>query len=104
MVNSSLLLLIIPLHQSNKSIITGKLFEYLASGVPILCLGPFDGDAAVIIKNCKSGKTFSYYDVDGISEYLTAVSKKPFESDRSIVTDYSRTNLAKRLADVLAFE
>jgi glycosyltransferase involved in cell wall biosynthesis len=104
MMNSSLLLLIIPLHQSNKSILTGKLFEYLASHVPILCLGPVDGDAAVIIKNCKSGKTFSYYDVDGISEFLTTVSKKPFESDRNIVSGYSRTNLAKRLAAVLAFK
>ena len=62
MMNSSLLLLIIPLHQSNKSIITGKLFEYLATGLPILCLGPVDGDAAEIIKKCKAGKTFVYYD------------------------------------------
>jgi len=39
MMSSSALLLIIPSHSSNKSIITGKLFEYLASGKPILCLG-----------------------------------------------------------------
>jgi glycosyltransferase involved in cell wall biosynthesis len=104
MVNSSILLLIIPLHESNRSIITGKLFEYLASGVPVLCLGPVDGDAAVIIKNCKSGKTFSYYDVDNITEFLATVSKKPLESDRYAVSGYSRTNLAKRLAEVLAFE
>lgn len=101
MVNSSLLLLIIPLHQSNKSIITGKLFEYLAAGVPILCLGPVDGDAAVIIKNCKSGKTFSYYDVDGISRFLTSVSKNSPAPDKNEVLSYSRVNLAKRISEVL---
>jgi glycosyltransferase involved in cell wall biosynthesis len=100
--NSSLLLLIIPLHQSNKSIITGKLFEYLASRVPILCLGPVDGDAAVIIKNCKSGKTFTYYDVDSISEYLKSVSKNPTPSDKMAVMSYSRVNQTKRIAEVLA--
>jgi glycosyltransferase involved in cell wall biosynthesis len=102
MVNSTLLLLIIPLHQSNKSIITGKLFEYLASGVPILCMGPVDGDAAVIINNCKSGKTFSYYDVDNIAEYLMTVSKKPFASDSDAVRAYSRGILVKRIAEVIA--
>jgi glycosyltransferase involved in cell wall biosynthesis len=101
MVNSSLLLLIIPLHQSNKSIITGKLFEYLASGVPILCLGPVDGDAAVIIKNCKSGKTFSYYDVDRISEFIKSACNNPIASDSNAVSAYSRGNLVKRIAEVL---
>jgi glycosyltransferase involved in cell wall biosynthesis len=42
MMTSTLLLLIIPSHHSNKSIITGKLFEYLGTGKPILCLGPED--------------------------------------------------------------
>jgi hypothetical protein len=99
--NSSLLLLIIPLHQSNKSIITGKLFEYLASCVPILCLGPVDGDAAVIIRNCRSGKTFTYYDVDRISEYLRSVSKSSAPSDKNAVMNYSRVNQTKLIAEVL---
>jgi glycosyltransferase involved in cell wall biosynthesis len=38
MLKTSVLLLIIPDHQSNKSIITGKIFEYIASGKPIICL------------------------------------------------------------------
>ncbi len=101
LMNSSLLLLIIPLHKSNKSIITGKLFEYLASGVPILCLGPLDGDAAVIINNCKSGKTFSYYDIDRIAEYLSTVSKNPILSDKNAVLSYSRINQVKRIAEIL---
>ena len=101
MMDSSLLLLIIPLHQSNKSIITGKLFEYLATGLPILCLGPVDGDAAEIIKKCKAGKTFVYYDTQKISRFLTDVMKNLYAPDMSSVRSFSRSNLVRRIADVL---
>jgi glycosyltransferase involved in cell wall biosynthesis len=101
MMNSSLLLLIIPLHQSNKSIITGKLFEYLATGLPILCLGPVDGDASEIIKKCKAGKTFVYYDIENISEFLTDIVKHPINSDMPLVSSFSRLNLVRQIANVL---
>ena len=101
--NSSLLLLIIPLHQSNKSIITGKLFEYMATGLPILCLGPVDGDAAQIIKKCRAGKTFVYYDIEKISSFLTEVSKKSFKADDSMVGSFSRSNLVRQIAKVLDY-
>ena len=39
-----------------KSIQTGKLFEYLAAGRPILGTGPADGDAAQILKECQAGE------------------------------------------------
>ena len=39
-----------------KSIQTGKLFEYLAAGRPILGTGPVDGDAAQILKECHAGE------------------------------------------------
>ncbi len=101
MLNSSLLVLIIPLHQSNKSIITGKLFEYLATYLPILCIGPADGDAANIIKSCRSGATFSYYDVDKISGFMAKVSRGPGVADRHEVTGFSRSNLVKKIAEIL---
>jgi glycosyltransferase involved in cell wall biosynthesis len=101
MLNSSLLLLIIPLHQSNKSIITGKLFEYLATGLPILCLGPVDGDASEIIKKCKAGYTFVYYDIENISLFLTDVVKHPFSSDMPTVRNFSRSNLVRQISEVL---
>jgi hypothetical protein len=36
-------------------------------------LGPLDGDAAGIIGNTGYGKTFSYMDSKGISEYLSSL-------------------------------
>ena len=101
MYSSSLLLLIIPLHQSGKSIITGKIFEYMASGKPVLCLGPVDGDAALIIKTCSAGKSFSYYDTVNISGFVNDTYTHPGVSDIKAVQTYSRINLAKGISEVL---
>lgn len=101
MMSSSLLILIIPLHQSSKSIITGKIFEYLGSGKPILCLGPIDGDAAEIIKICRAGKTFSYYDMENISEFVKSATRHPGLSDKGAVRNFSRLSLGKRISEVL---
>ena len=101
MMNTSLLILIIPLHQSSKSIITGKIFEYLASGKPILCLGPVDGDAAEIISKCKAGRTFSYFDTANISKFVKNIDNHPVTSDKQAVQNYSRYNLGKQIAEIL---
>jgi glycosyltransferase involved in cell wall biosynthesis len=101
MMSSSLLLLIIPSHKSNKSIITGKLFEYLATRKPILCLGPADGDAAEIIKECGSGVTLDYHDSEKISEYIANIDRFPEISDNPATRQFSRYNLTRRMAEVL---
>jgi len=102
MLNTSVLLLIIPDHQSNMSIITGKIFEYIASGKPIICLGPLDGDATGIIGNTEYRKTFPYMDSKGISEYLsTLISEKPvLEKTSSAV--YSRKELTGKIIPLLS--
>jgi glycosyltransferase involved in cell wall biosynthesis len=99
--DSSVLLLIIPDHKSSGSIITGKLFEYLASGKRVICLGPREGDAAQIIKDCGQGMTFSYTDADGISSYLEALITKPHETGSKPPEKYSRKNLSGELARLL---
>ncbi len=94
--NSTVLLLIIPGHKHNKNIITGKLFEYIASNKPILCLGPEDGDAAAIISQSKSGKCFSYHDKDNIKAYLLSAAAGT-ERTISDADMFSHKNLAKKL-------
>jgi glycosyltransferase involved in cell wall biosynthesis len=101
MLNTSVLLLIIPDHQSNKSIITGKLFEYNASGKPIICLGPLDGDAAGIIGNTEYGKTFSYMDSKGISEYLIQLISGKSITQKNSNAFYSRRELTKKIIPLL---
>jgi glycosyltransferase involved in cell wall biosynthesis len=101
MASSSLLLLIIPDHHSNKSIITGKIFEYLASGKPIICIGPTDGDAAEIIRESGCGASFGYDDSEGICEYLTSAAKDR-NNHRNVSTEkYSRVELTGKVAGLL---
>jgi glycosyltransferase involved in cell wall biosynthesis len=101
MMNSSVLLLIIPSHKSSKGIITGKLFEYVAARRPILCLGPADGDAATIINECNSGLTTGYYDTEKIIEFLSNVGHFSGLSEKTAIEGYSRLSLTKKLVDVI---
>jgi glycosyltransferase involved in cell wall biosynthesis len=101
MMNSSVLILIIPLHESNKSIITGKLFEYMASSKPILCLGPSAGDAASIINIVHGGETFNYFDSDGIYDFLVHSIKKLPQSGINEKLLYSRKELTRHLSEIL---
>ncbi len=104
--SSDLLLLIIPDVKNNEGILTGKLFEYLASRKPILFIGPENGDAAKIILETNSGLIFNYKNhkkmSEGIIHYYdqkqtSAVQKN---SDLSYL-NYSRENLTKKLIAVL---
>jgi glycosyltransferase involved in cell wall biosynthesis len=97
MLSTSALLLIIPDHSSNKSIITGKLFEYLASDKPIVCLGPEDGDAAAIIHETQHGRTFSYNDSAGVSEYLKGLYTGKNKIEMKSAEKYSRLELTKKI-------
>ena len=100
MMYSSLLLLVMP-----KAMITGflsgKLFEYIASGKLILCLGPVDGDAAEIIDRYGLGKCFAYDDVAGIESYILSTLAITPETGKSIPVEFSRRFLAKQLVSLL---
>jgi len=104
MLSSSVLVLIIPSHKSNKSILTGKLFEYLGSEKPILCLGPEDGDAAEILNAAGAGKTIGYNNVDSISYYLLQIPENQTHSEENQIIKYSRRELTKRLSEILLSE
>ncbi len=47
--------------EDTKVIIPGKLFEYMASGTPILAVGPKDTDVERILRNTNTGGYY-YYD------------------------------------------
>lgn len=101
MLTSSALLLIIPDHRSNKSIITGKLFEYLATGLPVICLGPSDGDAAEIIDYCGNGKTFAYDDSEGIFNYIEFLKTEPGSLVKKSPEIFRRDFLARKIISIL---
>jgi glycosyltransferase involved in cell wall biosynthesis len=101
MMKSSMLLLIIPEHVNNKNIITGKIFEYIASGKPVLCLGPEDGDAAAILSGNGFGRCFGYDDITKIKDFIMSVSSNPVTQTAETM-EFSHRNIAKKLAKVLS--
>ncbi|NSW94486.1 MAG: glycosyltransferase family 4 protein [Bacteroidales bacterium] len=101
MSGSTVLLLVIPHYRHNRLIITGKLFEYLASGKPVLCIGPPDGDAAEIIRSCRAGMTAGYDETRTMEQFFNNLPALQAQIDREAVGQYSRMNLAKRFASVL---
>ena len=104
--NSSALLLVIPDFNGNKGILTGKLFEYLASGIPIVGIGPTDGDASEIIDECEVGQMFDYSNKTNLSEYLESLidnweENKILYPDYDEIETYNRKNLTKVLAEII---
>ena len=101
----SMLLLVIPKIASNKGILTGKMFEYLALKRPILGIGPVDGDAAAILNETGAGKMFDYADEAGIRQFLEERLKHFQEASHSLeatnIDAYSRRSLTKKLDAVL---
>ena len=107
MKQSDLLLLAIPRGASAKGVITGKIFEYLASGRPVLALGPPDGDAADILRTTSGGEMYAHDDVDGVTaairrHYSAWESGEPLGgATRTAAAPYSRRAQARELADLL---
>jgi glycosyltransferase involved in cell wall biosynthesis len=102
MVSSDALLLVIPDVADSHGILTGKLFEYLASHRPIICIGPKEGDAAKIINECGAGATFERNDPAALVSYLnTILSQNGSKAGNDNVQKYSRKNLTRELVAVL---
>lgn len=106
MTDSSLLLLIIPENPNNNNITTGKIFEYIASGKPVICIGPKDGDAAMILSESKCGQTFADSDHSGILSYLEESFLNWQSGGGSSITErnikpYSRENITIKLARII---
>ncbi len=72
MQDTSLLLFVIPKAENNELILTGKLFEYLASGTTMLSLGPVNGDAASILKESGRDAMIEYHDEHAIRKNILA--------------------------------
>ncbi len=102
---SQVLLLVINNTWNNKSILTGKIFEYLASNRPILCIGPKDGDAAEIINNAGSGVLVDYVDVEKVKQQLkdwySLYLQKKLVATSANISRYSRRELTGKMATLL---
>ena len=105
---AALLLLCINRVEGAEGIATGKLYEYLASGRPVLALGPVNGDAARILQETGAGRMFDFDDTEGVrvflrSHYEAWRAGSPMQGappDR--IARYSRREQARQLAALLS--
>jgi len=99
MKSSNLLLFIIPKTDGNEKILTGKLFEYLASETQLFSIGPVDGDAAKILQECGRMKMIDYADLNSMKEkvFQRRVNGVSLEYMR-----YTRREQARKLLSLLS--
>jgi glycosyltransferase involved in cell wall biosynthesis len=85
-----------------KGHIPGKVFEYLASGKPILALADPNSDLGRIISDCRAGKTCNFDDKESIKNSVLSIFNQKIPSpDMQKIEAYSRKNLTKDLTEVI---
>lgn len=102
MINADILLL--PLPKLNATgVLSGKVFEYLATGNFILTIGEKNGDAADLIRTCASGEVYSYDDdlapviIRQIEKWKAGETPKPnFEE----IAHYDRRETTKKMVSI----
>ena len=95
-------------HESSKGIIPGKIFEYLATGKPILSFGPKESDVKKILDETNAGKHFSYQDsaelkaflIDHYQNWKSGITSSKTKN----IEQFSRRNLTGKLSEILETE
>lgn len=99
---TKVLLLLVNNTPNAKSILTGKIFEYLAANVPILAIGPTDGDLAEILNKTQSGLISDFDDQNKLKENILRIYSNPqFEPNKNEIIKFSRRELTKTLSELL---
>ena len=103
---SQVLLLLVNNTPNAKGILTGKLYEYLASRRPILAIGPENGDAARLIQETHAGVTVGFEDKDKMKKVIKDFYQKYLNHNlpnnmSSSIEKYSRKAFAKAYVSLL---
>ncbi|MFC4817578.1 glycosyltransferase family 4 protein [Flavobacterium sp. GCM10023249] len=102
---SQVLLLIEIDSEETKSIIPGKVFEYIVSERPILAIGPKDSDFAEIITSTNTGTFFTYTEKDQLKATILNHFEKYLQRELKVfpigLQQYSRKNLTGQLSKLV---
>lgn len=91
----------------SRAVYTGKLFEYLGMGLPVLLVGPADGAAAQLVRDVSAGRVVSYGDTAAITDTLREMLALKVRGealaapDREQVARFERARLAEAFATLL---
>lgn len=102
---SQVLLLIEIDSEETKSIIPGKLFEYMVSERPIIAIGPTASDFAEIITATNTGVFFTYTEKERLKQVILSYFELYLQKNLKVyavgLQQYSRKNLTARLAGLV---
>ncbi|HHT9078119.1 TPA: glycosyltransferase family 4 protein [Flavobacterium psychrophilum] len=103
---SQVLLLIEIDSEDTKSIIPGKLFEYMVSERPIIAIGPKGSDFAEIIKNTNTGTFFTYDKKEELKNLILSYFELYLIQKLTVsavgLQQYSRKKLTEKLANIIS--
>ncbi len=102
---SQVLLLIEIDSPETKSIIPGKLFEYMVSERPIIAIGPKDSDFAEIITSTNTGVFFTYNEKERLKNTIVSYFELYLEKKLQVhpvgLQQYSRKSLTEQLSKLI---
>ena len=102
---SQVLLLIEINSEDTKSIIPGKLFEYMVSNRPIIAIGPQGSDFADIVTQTNTGVFFDYSEKTKLKsvilDFFNQFLEGKLQSHGIGLQQYSRKNLTRQLAHLI---
>jgi glycosyltransferase involved in cell wall biosynthesis len=91
----------------SKGSYTGKIFEYLGMGIPILLAGPPDGVAADLIREANAGWVVAHGDTQGLASALVELAeaksagRRPEAPNAEVIARFDRRAQAGVLARML---
>lgn len=103
--------LLLPLRKEPEAngILTGKYFEYLAAGRPIVAFGPHGGALDASLAKTGAGRIFDWDEYESLRSHILCMYRAykdkreipGFNPDQKEISGYSRKSLAGRIASLL---